>query len=96
MNITFRLKPGRDATIIDWVNGLGSKDRSYYIREAMKFYINYGGSSHNLVLPPTSSSNPRNRDLVNIQTEAPEANQEIKPVNNIDLDDVLDGWDDSV
>jgi hypothetical protein len=96
LNITFRLKPGRDDTIIDWVNCLGSKDRSYHIREAMKFYINYGGSNHNSILPQTSSSKARNRDLTNIQTEVPEAKEEVKPVNDIDLDDVLDGWDDSV
>ncbi len=38
--VSFRLKPGRDDVIIDWLESLGEHDRSYYVRESLKAYLN--------------------------------------------------------
>ena len=34
--VAFRLKPGRDDALIDWINNLPEQDRSYHIREALR------------------------------------------------------------
>ncbi len=36
----FRAKPGRDDVIIKWLNGIQASDKSYYIREALRDYLN--------------------------------------------------------
>ena len=36
----FRLKYGRDNQIIEWLESSGEKDKSYYIREALRYYVN--------------------------------------------------------
>ncbi len=38
--VSFRLKPGRDDAIIDWLESLGEHDRSYYVREGLRDYLN--------------------------------------------------------
>lgn len=34
--IAFRLKPGRDDDLIDWITNAGEGDRSYHIRESIR------------------------------------------------------------
>ena len=96
MNISFRLKPGRDNEIIDWVNTLGDKDRSYFIREALKFYICQGGSKHNMALPPNPPYQSRSFDIEKSLNENPDVRKDEKPLKNSDLDSILDDWADSV
>ena len=44
MRISVRLKAGRDDEIIKWLENVGSNDRSYYIREALRGFLNQGTS----------------------------------------------------
>ncbi len=39
LKVSFRLKPGRDDAIIDWLESLSEHDRSYYIRESLRAYL---------------------------------------------------------
>ncbi len=39
LKVSFRLKPGRDYAIIDWLESLSEHDRSYYIRESLRAYL---------------------------------------------------------
>lgn len=36
MFVAFRLKPGKDNDLINWISNMGEGDRSYYIREALR------------------------------------------------------------
>ncbi len=40
VRVSFRLKPGRDDSIIDWLESLSEHDRSYYVREGLRAYLN--------------------------------------------------------
>ena len=91
MNISFRLKPGRDDLIIDWLRCIGYRDRTYYIKEALKLYINRGGSNHSILLPPTSPFKSRNIVRENLQPADPEPKEDEKH-NGVDLDAALDVW----
>ncbi len=42
--INFRVKPGRDDDIINWLVGLGEKERSFYIRMALREWLQGKGS----------------------------------------------------
>ncbi len=37
---SFRAKPGRDDVIINWLEKIQPSDKSYYIREALRDYLN--------------------------------------------------------
>lgn len=54
--VAFRLKTDRDDEIIEWLESIGDRDRSYKIREALKTYLN-GASSDTtpISLKPASS-----------------------------------------
>jgi hypothetical protein len=39
VRVSFRLKPGRDDSIIDWLENLSEHDRSYYVREGLRAYL---------------------------------------------------------
>ena len=42
MVINFKVKPGRDDDIINWLAGLGEKERSFYIRLALREWLQEG------------------------------------------------------
>ena len=60
MFVAFRLKEGRDDELIQWLQSLGERDRSYNIREAMKAYLNGGTTCASISpiikpIPPTGA-----------------------------------------
>jgi hypothetical protein len=38
-HFNFRLKPGRDDEIIQWLNSRSKRERSFFIREALKKHV---------------------------------------------------------
>ena len=39
LKVSFRLKPGRDDAIIEWLESLSEYDRSFYVREGLRAYL---------------------------------------------------------
>ncbi len=97
MNISFRLKPGRDDEVINWICDLGDNDRSYFIREAIKFYITHGNSSELIsVLSKHTPTVHQGLNSLGARNEEHEMTNDKKETSDKDLDSALDSWIDSV
>lgn len=94
---SFRAKPGRDKVIIDWLESVGERDRSYYIREALRSYLT--GSAFQASPSPSITPNHINNvdnDAVKSSRTLKESNCS-KPVSDIsdeELERNLLAWDD--
>lgn len=77
MFIAFRLKPGRDDDLINWIQGTGEGDRSYHIRQAIR-----QGLLQQAPAPTYTSIRIEPRQAEDIKQEVKEA----------DLEAALDAW----
>ncbi len=77
MFIAFRLKPGRDDDLINWIKTAGENDRSYYIREALRQGL------HKSAPAPSSLA---------VKLETKQKNCKKKEINETDLDANLSAW----
>jgi hypothetical protein len=96
MNISFRLKPGRDDDVISWICNIGKDDRSYFIREAIKFFIKNGGSELCAVLKTPTSPVSQSQNCTGAISEEHEMNNNKNETRDKDLDSALKNWIDSV
>ncbi len=78
MFIAFRLKPGRDDNLIDWITDAGEGDRSYHIRQAIRQGL--------IRQAPAPSS-------LAFKIEAKQFDNIEPIVNEADLEAVLDAWE---
>ena len=92
MNISLRLKRGQDDEIMDWFDTLGKGDRSYYMREALKFYIYYAVNRHNMALPAPPPIQSHRFGTEKTQTEIHDAKNKENLLEEKDLDSILDNW----
>ena len=88
LNIGFRLKPGRDDSIIKWIESVGENDRSYYIREALRNYLSgeVVRTNNPVAVRPIKPELPKER--VNVAED--------KKAKSVDLEANLNGWIDSL
>ncbi len=93
MNISFRLKPGRDDMVINWICNISANDRSYFIREAIKFYIKHGNSSElSTVLTKHTPTVPKSLNCSGDRNEEHKMAKDKKEASDKDLDSALDSW----
>ncbi len=93
VNISFRLKPGRDDEVINWICDLGDNDRSYFIREAIKFYIKHNSSSElSSALTKHTPTFPQSLNSSVARDEEREVTEDKKEVSEKDLESALDSW----
>jgi len=63
--VGFRLKYGRDSQIIEWLESCGEMDKSYYIREALRYYLNAHMPQASSLLPPPPLSTSSAKSKLN-------------------------------
>ncbi len=63
--INFKVKPGRDDDIINWLEGLGDNERSFYIRLALREWLQgkSKGGRVQVRLPVKRSSDDKEPEL---------------------------------
>jgi len=87
MRISVRLKSGRDDEIIKWLEHVGSNDRSYYIREALRGFLNQGTSQDRNI------SNNSNTNTIASQSKSydikPEQNNNEKTISDLSEDELI-------
>ncbi len=98
MHIGFRLKPGRDDLIINWLESVGENDRSYYIREALRNYLlgivpqNFSPAPSNLASTITKENGVDDKERGDVsRIETKNTDQE-----DTDLEANLKSWIDTV
>ena len=78
MFIAFRLKPGRDDDLINWIINAGEGDRSYHIREAIRRGL---------------SGQAPGPSFPTVKIEAKQVEDTRQEVNETDLEAALSAWD---
>ena len=86
MRISVRLKPGRDDEIIKWLEHVGSNDRSYHIREALRGFLNQGTSQGRIF--NTSNINTIARESKSYDIK-PEQNNNEKTISDLSEDELI-------
>ncbi len=92
--IGFRLKPGRDDDLIEWLEGLWSNDRSYYIRESLRYYLAEKGFKK--ISPLTGAVVKDDQEGKHRKSEMKIINSDDGQDDHSDLETNLNGWIDSV
>lgn len=87
---SFRVKAGRDDLIIEWLDSIGERDRSYYIREALRDYLTtVTPLSNPSTRLPASSKSVKKKSV----KEGLKSNVEVEPENNnTDLASKIRSW----
>jgi hypothetical protein len=83
IRIGFRLKHGRDDQIIEWLESIGDTDKSYYIREGLRHYVNALMSQAPSPSLPLSSSASKQVS----SAEKKDFAEEAEPVEQTDIKD---------
>ncbi len=81
----FRAKPGRDDVIIKWLNGIQASDKSYYIREALRDYLNRK-------IPQDSSPSSNTIGEANNKVFTNKLEEDDAEVSSSTLEDNLNSW----
>ena len=92
--VAFRLKPGRDDIIIDWLISLGDNDKSYHIREALRSYLLASGAPQPSIFHGSNVANNNTRKSKGNDVDIQEKDN-LKPVSEIseeELEKNLKGW----
>jgi len=92
--VAFRLKPGRDDMIIDWLNSLGDNDKSYHIREALRSYLLASGAPQPSIFHGNNVTNNNTGKSKGNDVDIQEKDN-LKPVSEIseeELEKNLKGW----
>ena len=56
--ISFKLKDPRDRDLMEWLEGLGERERSFYIRKALREWLAGGAGREESCPPPREESPP--------------------------------------
>ncbi len=95
MFIAFRLKPGRDNDLIEWLESLGTGDKSYFIRESLRRDLNSQKGGGNYALPPSPSPDIKSGETKEeVPKKAASREFDIKKndVSADDLEKALESW----
>lgn len=76
MFIAFRLKPGRDDDLINWIQNTGEGDRSHHIRQTIRQGLRQAPA------PPYKT----------IKIEPRQIEDTIQEINEAELEAALDAW----
>ncbi len=93
--ISFRLKPGRDDQIINWLEDVGDNDRSYHIREALRGFLNQGTSQATFSFQSSMNNKKDNSNCNNINNRSNNnSSKSVSEISEAELEKNLKGWAD--